>query len=94
MTDMTDTLTPTVTVYSKDDCRQCDATKRWLAARDVPFTVVDFLADEKNIEAAKALGYQEAPVVVVSFGVIGDEVHWSGFNPIELGKYLSVTVAA
>lgn len=86
---MSTTPTPTVTVYTKDHCRQCDATKRWLTSREVQFVEVDFLADVKNVEAAKALGYQEAPVVVVGFGVIGDEVHWSGFNPTELGKHLA-----
>lgn len=83
------TTPTTVTVYSKSNCRQCDATKRWLKQRDVTFSEIDLTADEKNLEAAKALGYQEAPVVVVGFGTPGDEAHWSGFDPNELNKHFT-----
>lgn len=84
------TMTPkTVTVYSKDNCRQCDATKRWLRQREIEFAEIDLVADENALEAAKSLGYQEAPVVIVGFGAPGDEQHWSGFNPEELNKHLS-----
>lgn len=72
----TTTITP-VTVYTKDDCRQCDATKRWLETRQIPFSVED-LTEPGNLAAAKELGHMQAPVVVA-----GDH-HWSGFNPNEL----------
>jgi glutaredoxin-like protein NrdH len=74
---------PIVTVYTKPNCRQCDMTKRWLDHRGVEYAVDD-ITDEKNLAAAKALGYLEAPVVIVSQGVPGDEVHWSGFDPTSL----------
>ena len=80
--------TPTVTVYTKDDCRQCVATKAWLTKRDIPFSEVDILKDPKNLEAAKSLGLGSAPVVVVSFGNPLDDVAWAGFNPNKLGTYL------
>lgn len=53
----------TVTVYTKPDCRQCDATKRYLSERDVSFEV-ESLEDAANLAAAKALGHMGAPVVV------------------------------
>ena len=83
------TTTQTVRVYSKPNCQACEATKRWLTSRDVPFVVEDITTDD-NLTAAKSLGYQEAPVVIVSQGTPGDEVHWSGFNPIELTKHVEV----
>ncbi|TFD58069.1 NrdH-redoxin [Cryobacterium sp. Hh7] len=85
------TPTPTVTVYTKDDCRQCVATKAWLTKRDIAFTEVDILTDPKNLEGAKSLGLGSAPVVIVSFGNPLDDVAWAGFNPNKLTEYLSTT---
>lgn len=85
---------PKVTLYTKDNCQQCVATKRWLKARDVAFAEVDILSDEKHVEAAKSLGHLAAPVIIVSFGTPGDEVHWSGFDPGNLAKHITPKVAA
>lgn len=63
-----------VTVYTKDDCRQCDLTKTVLRREGIDFTEAD-LTEPGNLEAAKSLGYLAAPVVVA-----GDE-HWAGFQP-------------
>lgn len=63
-----------VVVYSKPHCQQCTATKRRLRAKGVEFESLSLL-DEGNLEAAKALGHQEAPVVVVG------KQSWSGFRP-------------
>ena len=79
---------PTVTVYTKDHCSQCVMTKKWLTKRDIAFAEVDILEDPMDLAAAKELGLMAAPVVVVSFGVPGDDEAWSGFNPIKLGQYL------
>ena len=85
------TKTPTVTVYTKTNCRQCVATKSWLTNRDIQFSEVDILADPKNLEAAKSLGLASAPVVVVSFGTPKDDVAWAGFNPNKLIEHLNMT---
>lgn len=66
--------TETVRVYTKPDCRQCDATKRRFTEKGIEFEVED-LTDEGNLAAAKALGHASAPVVVV-----GDE-SWAGYRP-------------
>ena len=88
---MTATITPkkTVTVYTKEDCRQCVATKKWLAARSIEFAEVDILDDPKDREAAKELGFLAAPVVIVSSGIPGDDVAWAGFNPSKLAEHLT-----
>lgn len=64
-----------VTVYTKPNCVQCNATYRALDKARIPYDVVDI---EENPEARNyvmELGYLQAPVVVA-----GDD-HWSGFRP-------------
>lgn len=92
--------TPIVTVYSNPGCQPCAATKRWLAQHDIPFDDINLQADIEphgagaNLEAARALGYREAPIVIASLdGVPGNELHWSGFNPNELAKLLERNAA-
>lgn len=67
-------MTAPVVVYTKPRCQGCTATKRRLRDKGVPFEEAD-LREPGNLEAAKALGHMEAPVVVV-----GKE-SWSGFRP-------------
>lgn len=69
-----------VVVYSKPDCMQCEQTKKFLERKGVDFSVIDMSADAEALEKVKALGYRQAPVVVV-----GDQ-HWSGFNPAKLSS--------
>ena len=64
-----------ITVYSKPDCMQCDATYRALNKHGLEYEVIDITQDEEALQTVKALGYQQAPVVFVN----GD--HWSGFRP-------------
>ncbi|WP_440708803.1 glutaredoxin domain-containing protein [Herbiconiux sp. YIM B11900] len=73
---------PTITVYTKSNCRQCEATKRYFGRNALTYAEVDLEQSPGDMAAVKALGYQEAPVVIASLdGVPGNEVHWSGFNP-------------
>ncbi len=72
-------MTATVTVYSKPACVQCTATTRALDRRGVAYRVVDLTEDAAAMEHVTALGYRQAPVVVV-----GDE-HWAGFRPDKIG---------
>lgn len=77
-----------VTVYSKPACVQCNATYRALETKGIEFEVVDMSKDCKALDRVRALGYMQAPVVVV-----GDD-HWSGFRPDkieELAKSLAAT---
>lgn len=64
-----------ITVYSKPNCVQCDATYRALAKNGLDYEVIDITQDEEALQTVKALGYQQAPVVFAN----GD--HWSGFRP-------------
>ena len=64
-----------ITIYSKPNCVQCNATYRALDKQGLPYTVVDLMEDAEAMESVKALGYQQAPVV------FADGDHWAGFRP-------------
>lgn len=64
-----------ITVYSKPNCVQCDATYRALAKHGLEYSTVDITADPEALQTVRALGYQQAPVV------FADGDHWSGFRP-------------
>lgn len=65
-----------ITVYSKPSCVQCTATYRALDNKGVRYEVVDLTAQpEEVIDAFKARGLMQAPVVVT------DRDEWAGFRP-------------
>ena len=73
-----------VTVYEKNNCVQCEATKRWLRKGNIEFDTVNV---EENPEAmAKVLdmGFQAAPVVIT------DTDSWSGFRISKLEELKAV----
>ena len=75
-----------ITIYSKPNCQQCTATYRKLKSLDLPHESVDVTEDADALAFIRALGYQQAPVVVVREGEEIKE-HWSGFRPDLLKKY-------
>lgn len=64
-----------ITVYTKPACVQCNATYRALDRQGLAYEIVDLTQDEAALAKVKALGYQQAPIVIA-----GDD-HWSGFRP-------------
>lgn len=87
-------MTRTVTVYTQPNCQPCKATKRWMDKRDHLYHEVDITKSPEDAEAIKALGFKQAPVVVVSNGDPETDLMWSGFDPINLEKYVHSTKAA
>lgn len=65
----------TITVYTKPACVQCNATYKALDKHGLDYSVVDISLDDDARDYVMALGYLQAPVVVV------DDEHWSGFRP-------------
>ena len=65
----------TVTVYTKPDCVQCNATYRALDKKGIDYAIVDLTENPSARGRVMGLGYLRAPVVVA-----GDQ-HWSGFRP-------------
>ncbi|TSD94858.1 glutaredoxin-like protein NrdH [Skermania sp. ID1734] len=66
----------TITVYTKPACVQCTATFRALDKAGIAFETVDLSVDRDALDYVMALGYLQAPVVIV-----GDDDHWAGYRP-------------
>jgi glutaredoxin-like protein NrdH len=65
----------TVTVYTKPNCVQCDATKRTMDKLGIKYATVDITQDSVAYDMILSKGFQAAPVVIT------DDDAWSGFNP-------------
>ena len=74
---------PTITVYTKPNCVQCNATYRALDSKGIEYDVLDLSEDPAALAHVKSLGYLQAPVVVT------DEDHWSGFRPDKIDELAS-----
>ena len=75
-----------ITVYSKPNCVQCNATYRALNKQGLSYEVVDLTQDTEALQTVKALGYQQAPVVFTD----GD--HWAGFRPDKIKALAAAAV--
>lgn len=65
-------------VYTKPDCRMCEATKRKLDELGVEYEVKSF--DEAALKLARSKGISSAPMVVLGSEAIG------GYRPDELKR--------
>lgn len=72
--------TQSITVYSKPQCVQCNATYRALDKAGLDYEVVDVSVDADALERVRALGHLSAPVVVAG------DAHWSGFRPERIAE--------
>lgn len=63
-----------VTVFSKNNCSQCEATKSLMKELNIAFDEINISEQPEYVPQLKAMGFRSAPVVVV-----GDDA-WSGFN--------------
>ena len=78
---------PAITVYTRESCIQCEATKKFLSNHNTRFAEVNLEEDKLALAAAKDLGYRSAPVVFVRYPS-GAESHWAGFNPSRLKDFV------
>lgn len=63
------------TVYTKDNCVQCDMTKRLMDKIGVEYETVNITQNPEELDKLIELGYRAAPVVV------SDSESWAGFQP-------------
>jgi glutaredoxin-like protein NrdH len=63
-----------VTIFTKPNCVQCEATKRWLDRENVTYSTVDLSQNADAMHKILDLGYTSAPVVIT------DTDSWSGFR--------------
>ncbi len=76
-----------ITVYTKANCVQCTATKRWLDRRQVPYGEEPVDGSPAILEEAQRAGIGQAPIVRLSDQNEQTLAMWGGFNPTLLGKY-------
>lgn len=74
-----------VTVYSKEDCSQCDMTKKVMDSKEIPYEERRIDLDEEALAYVKELGYLAAPVVTIEYDDKPME-HFYGFRPDMIGK--------
>ena len=65
----------TITVYTKPNCPQCEATKRQLTRQGLDFNVIDLTQDPAALDTLRAAGFMQAPVVMT------DDDSWAGYRP-------------
>lgn len=65
----------TITVYTKPNCPQCEATKRQLTRQGLDFNVIDLTQDPTALDTLRAAGFMQAPVVMT------DNDSWAGYRP-------------
>ena len=77
-----------ITVYTKPACVQCNATYKALDNAGLDYEIIDITAVPEARDYVMALGYLQAPVVVV------DGEHWSGFRPDRIKALASTALSA
>ncbi|WMY75274.1 glutaredoxin-like protein NrdH [Buttiauxella selenatireducens] len=64
-----------ITIYTRNDCVQCHATKRAIESRGFTFELVNLDLTPEAADDLRAQGYRQLPVVIT------DQESWSGFRP-------------
>jgi len=68
------------TVYTKDNCVQCDMTKRLMDKVGIEYDVINLSQNPEELDKLIQLGYRAAPVVVT------DNDSWAGFQPDKIAE--------
>ena len=69
-------MLPVTTVYTKNNCQPCNATKRKLKLEGVAFVEINVDDSSEARDYLVAGGWRESPVVEAS-----DGSSWSGYQP-------------
>ncbi|RPA65049.1 glutaredoxin-like protein NrdH [Aerococcus agrisoli] len=67
-------------IYSKNDCMQCNFTKKYLSERGIEFIEKNVEENEQYREEVKGMGYKSVPVIITA------NETWTGFQPDKLAK--------
>lgn len=66
-----------ITVFTKNDCAQCTATKKMMAEKGIEFTEINVEEHEHVFDILKMANIYSMPAVVVDTFENG----WTGFRP-------------
>ncbi|OIL58318.1 NrdH-redoxin [Oenococcus oeni] len=67
-------------IYTKNNCPQCKATKRWLNEHNIDYQEINTTNDQTAINHLKKIGVERLPFIIADTG------NWSGFKPNLLEK--------
>ncbi|OAT30416.1 glutaredoxin-like protein [Buttiauxella brennerae ATCC 51605] len=76
-----------ITIYTRNDCVQCHATKRAIESRGFTFELINLDLTPEAADELRALGYRQLPVVVT------DQESWSGFRPDMINRLRNLATA-
>ena len=77
-----------ITIYTRDDCVQCHATKRAMESRGFKFEMVNLDLVPEAVDELREMGFRQLPVVVAG------ETRWSGFRPDMINRLTTAPSAA
>lgn len=77
-----------ITIYTRNDCVQCHATKRALESRGIAFDTINLDEQPEAIDALREQGFRQLPVV------IAHDLSWSGFRPDMINRLRADSLAA
>ncbi len=77
-----------ITIYTRNDCVQCHATKRALESRGIAFDTIILDEQPEAIDTLRAQGFRQLPVVMT------DSLSWSGFRPDMINRLRADSLAA
>lgn len=65
-----------ITVYTKNQCQQCNFTKSMMDREEIEYELINIDEDAEALAYAQTLGFMSAPIVVVD-----GEALFAGFQP-------------
>ncbi|EOC1325335.1 glutaredoxin-like protein NrdH [Cronobacter dublinensis] len=77
-----------ITIYTRNDCVQCHATKRALENRGIAFDTINLDEQPEAIDTLREQGFRQLPVVMA------DDLSWSGFRPDMINRLRADSLAA
>lgn len=90
MTNHPEALTQSITVYTKPNCPQCEATKRSLNRAGLAYNTIDITTDEHALNLLQQAGFKQAPVVMINREGSDPTLldYWSGYRPDKLRELI------
>ena len=77
-----------ITIYTRNNCLQCHATKRAMESRGFDFDTVNLDQHPEMADTLRDQGFRQLPVVIAG------EERWSGFRPDMINRLRPDTLAA
>lgn len=71
-------MTAEVTIYTKNNCPQCDSTKKLFKKLDIEYSEINIEENPDVLEFLKREGHRSAPVVMTA------DDSWGGFNEAKI----------